>query len=73
MRDHQPIASSDTQQRCRLAGASGDYEGGDREPLLVTLSSPTASPKFRATSLDQKNVTGKSGTIYQVHGIRKTY
>ena len=31
------------------------------------------SPKFRATVLDQKNVTEKSGMSYQVNGARKTY
>ena len=28
---------------------------------------------FLRTVLDQKNVTGKSGAIYQVNGARKTY
>jgi len=40
------------------------------QEMPVSLS-PTASPKIRATALDQKNVPGNSGTIYQVHGTRK--
>ena len=32
------------------------------QEMPVSLS-PTASPKFRATALDQKNVPGKSGRI----------
>jgi hypothetical protein len=40
--------------------------------VAVSLS-PTLTPKFRDTVLDQKNVTGKSGTDCQVNGARKTY
>ena len=41
--------------------------------IKACQSVPQTAPKFPATVLDQKNVTGKLGTISQVHGTRKTH